>query len=82
LYWFGPIPDSSSWWEEEVHASDVALGIDVLLRALLTIPGLSEVTMLLMLPSDTIGSVLFVLAVGVAIAGVIAFRRRLLRHRP
>jgi hypothetical protein len=62
--------------------SDVALGIDVLLRALLTIPELSEITMLLMLPNSAIGMAFFVLAVCVAIAGVMAFRRRLLRHRP
>jgi hypothetical protein len=36
--------------------------------------------MLLMLASSTIGMAFFVLAVRVAIAGVMAFRRRLLRH--
>jgi hypothetical protein len=37
--------------------------------------------MLLMLPSSTVGRGLFVLAVCIAIAGVIAFWRRLLCHR-
>jgi hypothetical protein len=37
--------------------------------------------MLLMMPSSTIGRILFVLAVCIAIAGAMAFRRRLLRHR-
>ena len=37
--------------------------------------------MLLMLPSSTIGRVLFVLAVCIAIVGAMALRRRLLRHR-
>jgi hypothetical protein len=37
--------------------------------------------MLLMLPNSTIGRLLFILVVCVAIAGVVVLGRRLLRHR-
>ena len=55
--------------------------IDGLAAASLKIVRSSEVDMLLMLPSSTIGRILFLFAICIAIWGAMAFGRRLLRRK-